>query len=239
MCIEDTHFLSGITKLPGLDDKVTMDTSLRNTTVPGGTRDTIIQTLWPRTVGQLKAYELDWNAYFAYYSHQCRTLNDVSLKTHQDFLGAALELKTNPNKADLKQALESKAILAHTPVDDDVLENTVILATSLYLMVEVGIPKMSYDGGRALFRWDTSDLKTALHDHYSQPAKLDHLGVRFEPLFKACNFEKVAGIKIDWTSNLIDHLRINEDEETGAISVAIFSHVSFLQQVERSVFQSL
>jgi hypothetical protein len=161
------------------------------------------------------------------------------LTTHQDLLDAALELKANPDKADLEKTLGAKAILAHTPIADHAVEYSIILVASLHLMVEVGIPRMSYDGGRALFQWNTADLKKALHDHYNQPAKLDHLGVRFEPLFKACNFEKVAGIKIEWTSNLIDHLRINEDEETGAISVAIFSHVSFLQQVERSVLYSI
>jgi hypothetical protein len=59
--------------------------------------------------------------------------------------------------------------------------------------------------------------------------------VKFESIFKARNFKNVAGINIIWTSNLVDHLRILEDETDGSTSVAIFHHTSFLQWGKKHV----
>lgn len=42
-------------------------------------------------------------------------------------------------------------------------------------------------------------------------------------MFTARNLERVAGIRVIWTSNLADHLHL-EDDDT---SVRIFYHVSF------------
>lgn len=55
------------------------------------------------------------------------------------------------------------------------------------------------------------------------PVLLDE--VKLERLFNARNLERVAGIQVIWTSNIADHLQL-EDDDT---SVRLFSHASFLE----------
>lgn len=51
----------------------------------------------------------------------------------------------------------------------------------------------------------------------------DH--VKLERLFTARNIERLADIQVIWTSNLADHLQL-EDDDT---KVRLFSHTSFLE----------
>ena len=64
----------------------------------------------------------------------------------------------------------------------------------------------------------------AIHCHYYMYVT-DH--VKLERLFNARTIERIAGIKITWTSNLADHLRLLDDD-TG---VVIF-HNAFLKKME-------
>jgi hypothetical protein len=50
----------------------------------------------------------------------------------------------------------------------------------------------------------------------------------FESHFTARNIERVTKISIQWTDNLVDHLRLAENDQT----LCIFHHASFLKHME-------
>jgi hypothetical protein len=49
--------------------------------------------------------------------------------------------------------------------------------------------------------------------------------VKLEKLFNAYNLSRIARIEVVWTSNLADHLRMQDDDTR----VAIFQHAFFLE----------
>jgi hypothetical protein len=49
--------------------------------------------------------------------------------------------------------------------------------------------------------------------------------VKLEKIFNARNLEHIAGIKVRWTSNLADHLRMRDDDT----AVELFHYASFLR----------
>jgi hypothetical protein len=51
--------------------------------------------------------------------------------------------------------------------------------------------------------------------------------VKLDRIFTAKNIGRIAGMKVVWTENLADHLRVL-DEDT---DVAIFHHAAFLEMV--------
>jgi hypothetical protein len=58
---------------------------------------------------------------------------------------------------------------------------------------------------------DKSDYGTVLVQHF-QKSKEDAGKIKFDSKFSAYNLERLAGIKILWTNNIADHLRLVEDD---------------------------
>ncbi|EDN98828.1 hypothetical protein SS1G_13687 [Sclerotinia sclerotiorum 1980 UF-70] len=57
--------------------------------------------------------------------------------------------------------------------------------------------------------------------------------VRLEKEFNACNLERIAGLQIEWTMNLADHLQLTDEEN----KVSIFCYASFLEcQLKSTIF---
>jgi hypothetical protein len=54
--------------------------------------------------------------------------------------------------------------------------------------------------------------------------------VKLDRLFIARNLERIAGLKIVWTDNLSDHLRLMRDDT----EVTIYPHASFLEHQKQS-----
>jgi len=52
-------------------------------------------------------------------------------------------------------------------------------------------------------------------------------------IFTARNIDRIGGIRIRWTNNLADHLRLSDDD--GA--VFIFHHASFLKFQQRYILK--
>jgi len=49
--------------------------------------------------------------------------------------------------------------------------------------------------------------------------------VKLEKIFNARNLGRIAGIEIEWTKNLADHLRLIDEDR----KVAIFHHATYLE----------
>ncbi|KAH8790910.1 hypothetical protein F5882DRAFT_291442 [Hyaloscypha sp. PMI_1271] len=78
--------------------------------------------------------------------------------------------------------------------------------------------------GQVSRRWTSGLLRDFVQSTFPCSKELsDH--VKLERLFTARNIERLADIQVIWTSNLADHLQL-EDDDT---KVRLFSHTSFLE----------
>jgi hypothetical protein len=176
---------------------------------------------------------LDWEPYFDYYENQCHhALHEqgkhILVRTHQQIVDIVSELKQGRSRVTIKGNI-TKLFKSHEkpPDEDEILDNSIDLAARLYLMVNIGANPATVTQGRKLL-WDTStSLKQFLWSNFTDCQVLNNSNVRFEKTFTAFNMERIADMKIRWTNNLADHLRmVNDDEKI----IAIFHHASFLQR---------
>jgi len=201
------------------------------------TRDEIINNFWPRNKPDSQPDDLHWDAYFTYYTKQCsHALHNrgrhILCRTHQDVIDIAELLEELSTKEAVRDALRPKLKPSITTKDegDEILDNSVDLAARLLVMMDIGVFQYAYSGRPELV-WDAGSLKGFVANYFEQPQVLGHENVRLEKTFTARNLGRIAGIEIEWTDNLADHLRmIDEDKRVG-----IFRHASFLKWQQRYV----
>jgi hypothetical protein len=73
--------------------------------------------------------------------------------------------------------------------------------------------------------WTSDPLEEFIHAYFNAPRALGQETVKLEKIFNARNLGRIAGIEIEWTNNLADHLRLTDGDK----KVAIFHHASFLE----------
>jgi len=193
------------------------------------TRLYIFERLWRGSSIQ-KAPIPILDAYFEYYESQClHALHErgrhLTVRTHEHIMQVARELERDQPKEAIKDNL-TKLFESRDPTNkDEVLNNSVELVVRLYLMVNIGTSKSSVTSGQKL-SWTSGTIKESLDAHFNEPPVLTNHNVRFEKSFTAVNLQRIAGIKIRWTNNLADHLRMVDDDDK---IVAIFHHATFLK----------
>jgi hypothetical protein len=183
------------------------------------------------------------DAYWAFYTQECtRALYDggqhVALRTHKDVVHCAGLIKADRRRDDINDALRTK--FNKTIQDDDEkqakkgdeelqekLDNSTNLVASLLLMITFGSQTNSFSGHTEL-NWRNSDgsLRDLVRDYFDPGVAqvMSKEGVKLERIFTATNLCRIAGLEIIWTDNLVDHLRLSNDDSR----VHIFHHVSFL-----------
>ncbi|MCJ1411363.1 hypothetical protein MMC19_005451 [Ptychographa xylographoides] len=220
-----------------LDDE--LDRSIQYCPSSAETRLRIIEGLGGRWLPPQGPYEPQrFDAYFRYYSEQCRLAiqdsgPDTILLTHWDIIQSARIIRTEPSKPRNQQACRNgikRSLRARLPVaevDDEQLNNAINFVLRLLLMVDIG--RLQYGISGAQLQpgvWNRGDLKAfvsetfpPLHSFGSQPR------VKLEKVFNGLNLKRFAGIQIIWTDNLADHLRMRDDDTR----IAVFHHATFLE----------
>lgn len=117
------------------------------------------------------------------------------------------------------------------------LDYTIDLAVKLWLMVHTGHVQRGVTGQTALL-WREGCLKDCVADYFQYQRVLTD-SVKFEKIFNARNIQRIAGVTICWTPNLIDHLKFIEDGKKPVLN--IFHHAAFLNyhrdgQVDKGIF---
>ncbi|KAF2176242.1 hypothetical protein K469DRAFT_723301 [Zopfia rhizophila CBS 207.26] len=79
--------------------------------------------------------------------------------------------------------------------------------------------------GLTSIHWKENSLKATLAEYFNPQQALSVDNSRLGKLFTARNLSRISGIKIIWTTNLADHLRLIGDDQ----SVFIFHCTSFAQ----------
>jgi len=98
------------------------------------------------------------------------------------------------------------------------------LAVRVLTMIDVGGLRRSMKLGQVSRSWTHGSLKDFIDSTFPSTKELSD-NVKLERLFTARNIEWIADIQVIWTSNLADHLQL-EDDDT---KVRIFSHATFLE----------
>jgi hypothetical protein len=176
----------------------------------------------------LIAYSFDLDAYFVYYSEQCRSAlldrgRHVAARTHRDITDIASYIRNGQQREDIKQFIKSKLLTCSSPDDDRIAENTMDLAASLLVMMQFRDLPFGISRWRPL-KWTHGSLQDFLKSQWGSQPMLKEM-VKLESIFNAPNLTRIAGIRIEWTDNLNDHLRMTGDDT----AVIIFHHASFLE----------
>jgi hypothetical protein len=158
-----------------------------------------------------------FEGYFGFYQDQCINWlcdNFSQDKTHRQLVEKAREVA----RLDAQQAL--LPLLSQ----DDTERSWMFLAVRVLTMIDVGGLRNSVKLGQVSRSWTNGALRDFVKSTFPRNKELsDH--VKLERLFTARNIERVADIQVIWTSNLADHLQL-EDDDT---KVRLFSHTSFLE----------
>jgi hypothetical protein len=187
----------------------------------------LLQHLWGTAVpGPQRS--IACQIYFAYYTTQARiAINNpdqakrCSLRTHEDVVAIAKQIRNLDNREAIKDSL---IINSNTKPEDTTPFDAAIDLTARFLsMMEVGSLSTSFSGHTNL-NWSSGTLQKCVEEHFcaSTPVLTDT--VKFEKLFTARNLTRIIGLKINWTDNLAEHLRLIDDDRV----LSIFHHATFL-----------
>jgi len=168
--------------------------------------------------------------YFSYFEKQCRLAqqNDDPERpvcTQRTICDIVQQLKTGEDREKIRHTLALKINGGEAQEkDSEHLENAIDLAVRLWLMVHVGYVRRGVTGQTAI-TWREGSLQTLLATHFKQELILTD-SVKLEKVFNARSVELIADVSIQWTPNLVDHLRFIEDGKRPVLN--IFYHAAFL-----------
>jgi hypothetical protein len=215
-------------------------TDLLLDTITPATKYTLLESIWGLNAAQLQK---DDNAlliaYWQYYQATCaHALHDGGrhnlARTHQDIIELIGRMRNGDTRDDLRVALQSKLSRIHHD-EEEILDSTIDLAASLLLMIDFGNAKHGFSSSRQL-EWCQGSLWDCLITYFSARRQLGHDGVKLPRTFNARNLDKIAGVEFVPTTNLLDHLRLTDDDT----KVYVFHHVAFLKlQSQRYIIANL
>ncbi|RYN49775.1 hypothetical protein AA0114_g6283 [Alternaria tenuissima] len=192
-------------------------------------------------ISPLTAREIElWNAYFEYYTTECRKAVEtdhgqhVTVRTHEDVITISRHFKEGLTKDTIKRSLTLLDTRNRTEeVKDRMAEGSVRLAVRLFSMVDVGPTSNNWTWSPPSLPWtdEQLDLSAVLANHFVISTK-DTGSLIFEDEFSAFNLQRLAGLDIQWTNNLANHLRLIDNDRT----LCIFHHATFLQRQNSNLF---
>jgi hypothetical protein len=199
-------------------------------------RADIVDRLWPATPFDYPpADSEDWDAFFVAYQRQCE--RGVKRgggqyfwpRTYEEVLVCAKPLLTQKTRSEVMLELQN-AMQTRLPTDmNKTAQGTMLSTARLLTMVNVGETGQQRSTQDQMEWSDTESLPQAICSHFKACAGLDPKLV-LGPELTAENIDHVATIGVEWTDNLVDHLRL---VELGR-KVCIFHHVTFLKRMKES-----
>ncbi len=212
-----------------------LQSSLYDGTIPPASRELIARNFWGPKGGSPAYRPFNTDPYFHYYSEQCLAVyhafsGRIPLATHQDVVDIVQQMLQGLPRESLRQNLISKYpnLSAEKPSHLEVLDGSIDLAVRLLLMLDVGQFPRTHTGRKPL-RWTDGSLFSFLEETFGPQKILSHEGVKLDSQFTARNLDLIAGLRVELTTNLADHLLLHEEDK----KVLIFHHASFLKNQSR------
>uniref|UniRef100_A0A4E9E631 UDP-N-acetylglucosamine transferase subunit ALG14 n=1 Tax=Gibberella zeae TaxID=5518 RepID=A0A4E9E631_GIBZA len=219
-----------------MTDKTELDSSLLDLPLPQLTKTTITSEYWAsqHQAQRLNSVDVDLQSFWTYYNKECvRALHNggryVALRSHRDVVDCIHKLKSGMLRHDIKEELREKLTAPHDN-EDEMLDNSIDLAASLLLMMSFCSFAYGFSG-RSHLRWSHGSLESFVAAYFDPgTAHLAKENVKMEKIFTARNLCRIAGLDVVWTDNLVDHLRLTDDDRR----VHVFHHASFLHVQQQS-----
>lgn len=208
------------------------------------TRDAIVSRLWASRTSisspPALAVNLDWHAYFAYYTREGRTsLVDQGMhnaaRTHRDVLWIASSLKSLLSRETTRENARSRLLTqSRSPESEgNMVEGCIKLVVRLLTMVNIGALPSELSGKMCL-DWSKGSLQDCIHGHFNAVSQADFEDTIIGSDLTARYIDRVARIEVVPTDNLLDHLRLVDND----CKLCVFHHISFLRYmkaIERQV----
>ncbi|KAF5583351.1 uncharacterized protein FSUBG_13137 [Fusarium subglutinans] len=180
--------------------------------------------------------KLDFRAYDAYVKRQQKLFSDLSSSAVNPFdtlsLGNVADHIRRPKHRD---QVISYICTSSGNRDVNACQDVLNLVARLILMIEVGSLEkdsgfLHQTGPRPMPLWDEDSLGSLTGKLFPISSLQTCSGMAIAPDLSAWSLENVAGIKIEFTDNLADHLRLTNNNS----QVYIFHHVAFLETQRNS-----
>ncbi|KAK1753217.1 hypothetical protein QBC47DRAFT_54078 [Echria macrotheca] len=209
-----------------------MDASLQKDPLSEETRGWLLGLLWRPCAPDERATTLSMSPYLDYYSSRCQHFSHdggihLCVKSHSGLVDIADMILAGATRGQVCSSLACPPATNNTNRDDidRTIHTTVDLCGSLLLMAQVGVHKFGFSRTTPLSWSGEQTLRQAVEQHFQPQQGLQPDHPRMNKLFTAKNLSLIAGIKIKWTNNIVDHLLLSDDDQ----SVAIFHHAEFLK----------
>lgn len=187
-------------------------------------RTAILNAFWNRS-SSTESLAVPLDIYVEYFEEQCRLalhnwerydISNIRFYHLVEIVGMIHERKSRMHiESHLKTILECDC--------REVSSEIVDLSVRLLLMIQTGSYRQVLIPGQASLSWTDGAICHTLSTYFSHHNVLKDT-IELDKAFTARNIERISGIRIVWTGNLLDHLRLSEDDS----SLTIFHHASFL-----------
>lgn len=133
--------------------------------------------------------------------------------------------------AEIRRSLAAVGVQSNSA--GDILKSScsemAIHAARLLTMAKIGPLKSEPKNPRKYVTWSAGTLRQCLDKYFNTKPTMKTEGFRLPKAFDAWTIEKLAGVRIKFTDNLADHLRLEEGDDQGEVEVFIFHHATFLK----------
>lgn len=152
------------------------------------------------------------NAFWRFYYRTCaRESSDASVKTHETLLSLADALREGRTRAEVRAMLRSTVLNTGESINTRLMDSSLELAATLLTMMTVGNYTYGLEDKQSI-RWPDDRTVADIVQARFSPKPVMHADVIFEKSFHALNLKRIGGLKIIWTWNLADHLRLSDDD---------------------------
>ncbi|QKX61725.1 uncharacterized protein TRUGW13939_08880 [Talaromyces rugulosus] len=173
-----------------------------------------------------RSRELNFDAYFRFYDSSYARFHNrqgtMWAQTCQQNLWIVEQIRNNRTRENIRDMM-ARGNPACSP------DSSIDLAAQLLLMLKFDANPLNAISGTTKIMWTHGTVKSSIDKHFSHEPETTEACVFLDQDFTGHNIEQIAGIKIVWTDNLADHLRLVERDT----KVAIFHHVTFLECQEK------
>ena len=180
----------------------------------------IVETLYGLEAFKLMFSPTDPRAapFWQSYAERCRRAFDISVRTHRELLGIAQVVRDGKSREEVRAEFQQAAT-------NELFNNSMNLAASVLTMSYIGNYQM-LGVEREIMPWkDESGKLTELMSTWITPQHhMKDVSVKLESWFTALALVRIGNLKIIWTDNFLDHLRLANDDQ----AICIFHYFSFL-----------
>lgn len=171
---------------------------------------------------------LNYSAYEDYYKSTLEELVEnpllSSIRVDKALLLEALQMiQCGLHKHIIIATMQQRS--ACGPAGTRSLGGVVDRAASLLVMVDIGDNhELGCRTGPQRVPWAHGNLRDKVSTYFDGQLNLYDMDIRLDPTFTMESLVRIAGLRISWTANLADHLRLDSKEKV----LHVFHHVTFL-----------